>query len=91
MKIVIKQDGTLHCVYDEAIELCSLGNVTITRGSHVEPDAQGFWFADLSPVSGPTLGPFKKRNEALQAERQWLEENWLSGQATANSTDSRIL
>ena len=83
MKIVFRPGGVVHCVYDEAIDLCSLGNVTITRGSHVEPDARGYWFADLSPVSGPTLGPFRKRNEALQAERRWLEENWLTSRASA--------
>jgi hypothetical protein len=32
---------------------------------------------DLSPVSGPTLGPFQNRSEALAAERSWLLTNWL--------------
>jgi len=28
----------------------------------------------MGPVRGPVLGPFKNRTEALQAEREWLEE-----------------
>ena len=52
---------------------------TITRGSHVEPDQHGRWFADLSPVSGPVLGgPFCQRTQALQAERSWLEQYWIA-------------
>jgi len=44
----------------------------ITRASHVEPDRDGLWWADMGPVSGPVLGPFKNRTEALGAEREWL-------------------
>ena len=77
MQMVITKSGSAHCVYDEAINLASLGQVTITRGSHVEPDAAGNWQADLSPVAGPVLGPFTRRSEALAAERQWLEQHWL--------------
>ena len=38
------------------------------RASHVEPDADGRWWADLSPVAGPRLGPFEVRSAALDAE-----------------------
>jgi hypothetical protein len=44
----------------------------------VEADEQGHWFADLSSVSGPVLGPFNSRSQALQAELDWLEANWLT-------------
>jgi hypothetical protein len=64
-------------VYSEEIDLAALGSPVITRASHVEPDPQGRWWADLSPVGGPTLGPFDSRSEALAAERSWLETNWL--------------
>ena len=30
------------------------------------------------PVGGPVLGPFGRRSEALEAERAWLEANWLT-------------
>lgn len=78
MDLVIQPDGTLHCVYDEAIDLTALGQLTISRGSHVEPDSHGQWFADLAPVSGPRLGPFVRRSDALTAERSWLESQWLT-------------
>jgi hypothetical protein len=77
MQLVIKPDGQVRCLYDEAVDLASLGTLTIQRGSHVEPDAQGRWLADMTPVAGPTLGPFQRRSEALAAERAWLERNWL--------------
>jgi hypothetical protein len=37
----------------------------------------GRWWADLGPVSGPKLGPFDRRSQALEAEREWLEASWL--------------
>ena len=77
MRLVIKPDGSVRCLYDEAVDLSSLGSLTIQRGSHVEPDATGGWLADLAPVDGPVLGPFNRRSEALSAERDWLEQNWL--------------
>ena len=43
------------------------------RASHVEPNDQGRWFADLAPVNGPILGPYTRRTEALEAERAKLE------------------
>lgn len=77
MQLVIEPDGTVHCIYDEAIDLAAFGSLSITRASHVEPDESGQWKADLSPVSGPSLGPFATRSEALTAERMWLEQHWL--------------
>jgi hypothetical protein len=77
MQLVIDPHGTVRCVYDETIELAALGPLKITRGSHVEPTRDGRWSADLSIVSGPLLGPFVHRSEALAAERFWLDEHWL--------------
>jgi len=77
MTLVIERDGTVRCLYDEAIDLSLLGIVSIARASHVEPDEVGQWWADLSPMGGPQLGPFIRRSEALAAEQQWLETNWL--------------
>lgn len=78
MQLVIHTDGSASCLYDEAIDLSALGSLKIERGGHVEPDEQGRWFADLAPVSGPKLGPFDRRSEALDAERAWLEAHWLA-------------
>jgi hypothetical protein len=77
MELVIHPDGTTHCLYTEAIDLHAIGTLTIARGSYVEPDDLGQWWADLAPVSGPRLGPYGRRSEALQAEVAWLETHWL--------------
>src|SRR5262249_50738329 len=77
MLLVIDRSGTVRCIYDETIPLPALGTVSIQRGSFVEPTADGQWFADLSPVRGPMLGPFDFRSDALAAELDWLERNWL--------------
>lgn len=77
MQIVIKCDGSARCIYSEFVDLRALGQLAIARGSHVEPDSDGKWIADMKPVNGPVLGPFIKRSDALIAEREWLEANWL--------------
>jgi hypothetical protein len=78
MQMLITPDGVVRCVYGEDFDLTTLGRLTIRRGSHVEPDEQGRWWANLSPVQGPRLGPFMQRSQALDAERTWLEQNWLT-------------
>jgi hypothetical protein len=78
MNIVIEPEGTLRCIYTEDIELAALGCPTITRASHVEPDRQGRWQADLTPIGGPVLTGFAHRSEALAAEHAWLEAHWLT-------------
>ena len=77
MQLVIDPSGRVRTIYSESIDLTSLGNPTIVRASHVEPDRDGRWHADLRPMLGPVLGPFANRSEALAAEVAWLEEHWL--------------
>ncbi len=72
LDLVVGLDGVARCIYDEGIDLRELGALKITRASHVEPDADGLWCADMGPVGGPVLGPFGTRSEALAAERAWL-------------------
>ena len=72
MELVVDAGGDVRCVYGEELDLRELGKLQITRASHVEPDRDGFWWADMGPVDGPVLGPFKNRTEALGAERGWL-------------------
>jgi hypothetical protein len=76
MLLRIDPDGTVRCVYAEAIDLRTLGTPSIRRAGHVEPDEQGQWWADLLPVRGPRLGPFPSRALALEAESTWLEAHW---------------
>jgi hypothetical protein len=78
VELLIEASGHVRCVYSEDIDLGQLGQLSIRRGSHVEPTADGQWTADLAPVNGPVLGPFTMRTEALAAEMGWLQANWLS-------------
>jgi hypothetical protein len=81
MESIVHPEGTVRCLYDETLDLSQLGPVSIRRASHVEPTQQGQWQADLSPVDGPVLGPFPLRSEALTAEVEWLQTNWLVSDA----------
>jgi hypothetical protein len=78
MELIIAVGGVVRCVYGETLCLQALGPMQIQRASHVEPDCAGRWWADLSPVAGPLLGPFAHRSAALVAEATWLSENWLT-------------
>lgn len=81
-------DGVVSFVYsDDLRELLTIGEATVARVSHVEPyDGSGgeafaarhdgiWWTADMTPVEGPVLGPFRTRQAALDAERRWLAEH----------------
>ena len=72
MELVVGVDGMARCIYDEVLDLREIGRLNITRASHVEPDAEGFWWAEMGPADGPALGPYGSRTEALEAERGWL-------------------
>ena len=78
MDLVIDTVGNVRLIYSEAIDLRALGRTTITRASHVEPGPDGRWHADLVPVSGPILGPFDRRSQALEAEIAWLSAQLLT-------------
>ena len=77
MQLIIESSGEARCVYSDMLPLASIGRLRIERASHVEPNDKGEWIADLSPVSGPSLGPFSKRVDAIAAEVRWLRDNWL--------------
>ena len=77
MDLVIGPGGRVRAIYSEGLDLAALGRPEIRRASHVEPDRDGRWHADLRPVLGPVLGPFARRSEALAAEVAWLERHWL--------------
>lgn len=83
--VVILADGTVKFLYyDELKPLLDIGDVDVKRASHVDPEklenGELKWFADLAPVSGPKLGPFDTRNEAIDAEVVWLSVNYLNKQ-----------
>ena len=85
MELVVDAGGDVRCVYGEELDLREFGKLQITRASHVEPDGDGFWWADMGPVDGPVLGPFRSRSEALQAER-----GWLVGQIVEAASNQRL-
>ena len=75
LTIAVSETGEIAFLWnDDLADLMELGSGAITRASHVEP-AGTQWLADLSPVGGPTLGPFALRSHALIAEAAWLEDN----------------
>ncbi len=78
MQLVIQKDGTTRFIYSDLLDLTCLGPTQIHRASHMEPDEQGSWWADLSPVGGPNLGPFGLRSQALAAEISWLQRHIIS-------------
>jgi hypothetical protein len=57
LRITIQPDGTATFIYNDetAIVMRTIGEISITRASHVEPSAAGGWFADMRPVGGPVL------------------------------------
>jgi hypothetical protein len=83
--IELRPDGTVHFIYDDALAgLLGEGSSQVARASHVEPTAEHdengrptgntVWYADMAPVGGPMLGPFKLRETALAEEVAWLEK-----------------
>ena len=87
MVLVIDIQGTARCLYSEVLDLAGLGSLVISRASHVEPDEAGLWWADLSPVDGPALGPFPLRSEALVAESTWLDNRLCTAGLPSHGPD----
>ena len=77
VQLIIEPSGAVRCIYSEELDLTAIGTPIIIRISHVEPDQQGRWQADLSPVGGPVLTGFALRSDALAAEQAWLKAHWL--------------
>ncbi len=75
MELVIRPTGEITTIYSEVLDLSALGTQHIERASHVEPDDQCRWWADI--INGPRLGPFERRSDALAAEVEWLLKNRL--------------
>jgi hypothetical protein len=72
MELVVDAGGDIRCIYSEELDLREIGKLQIIRASHVEPDRDGYWWADMVPSGGPVLGPYGSRSEALGAETGWL-------------------
>jgi hypothetical protein len=83
MELVVSAAGLVRCIYTEAIDLSLFGQPVIRRASSVEPDEQGSWQVDLSPLQGPVVVGFATRSQALAFEVNWLRRHWLSGPSSA--------
>jgi hypothetical protein len=74
-KIAIPLDGPITFIYrDDLAPLCE-GQYSIERVSNVEP-CEGGWEARM--INGPTLGPFTLRQQALDAEKEYLERKMFT-------------
>ena len=78
MSLIVRPDGSVRMIYSDDLAplAAALGEATTRRASDVEPCGSG-WTADMARVGGPLLGPFDKRQAALDAEREWLEQQGL--------------
>ena len=76
LRVTVSPGALVRFLYaDSLCGLLNIGEATIKRGSHVEPTALNLWVADMSPSGGPKIGPFRLREDALDAEATWLLEN----------------
>lgn len=71
------ESGEAVFIYEDGHPLLELGRPDIKRASHVEPNEEGLWVADMGPVGGPRLEGRVMRGEALELEREWLRERYL--------------
>lgn len=89
MLVEVAPNGDLMFLYDDNLRgLMDAGQAKVTRASDVEPDENGQWTADLKRVGGPVLGPFRLREEALTAEREWLEANHFGTKLNKGEADA---
>ncbi len=78
MLIVIESNGMLKHIYSDDFKIPHLGGGKIERASNVEPVHSGSesgWLVKIK--EGPYLGPYARRDEALQREIDWLEAHDL--------------
>lgn len=79
LELIIGPDGSVQSIYSDAlVDVFGDAPMTTRRASAVEP-VPGGWSADLAPVGGPVLGPFRRRTEALAAEVRWLRAAMAEG------------
>ena len=80
-EVFIYPGGTARAVHSDSVVelLAETGPCTAARASSVELADDGYWYADLSRIGGPRLGPFPvfRREWAIAAEIAWLNDNYL--------------
>ena len=73
MKIVFKPDGTVECLYTDAIDLTLLGKLTVQRASTIEYNNDWQEWVTTILATGEKF-THKSRAKALEFER-WLLES----------------
>ena len=83
--ITIRKNGDIDFIYDDKLKgLLDEGQATIRRASHVEPGNPALgqnqlqWYSDMAPSGGEVLGPFDTRQQALEAEVEWINTHVLT-------------
>ena len=87
MILKIKKNGVVQTLWNDSLDLHDLGDVTVERASSVEPEGttesgQVIWAVRLAkavtgfPV-GHRIATSTNRQEAIQAEVEWLNKNYL--------------
>ena len=78
LKAIVSKDGKrLTFIYDDKLQpLIKAGKVSIKRVSNVEPTENGKWRALMT--DGTVLPEFDLREDALRAEREYLENKLFS-------------
>jgi hypothetical protein len=73
VQIDIRPDGTVHCLYTDAIDLQAFGKVQVTRASNVEfEEGPQLWVARLP--DGRAIGAARSRADCLKLEVAYLQE-----------------
>ena len=76
--LIVDPDGQVSGLYTDALELAALGELEVTRASHVEFDgAAQEWVISL--LDGEVVGSRKRRVDALALERELLQARMLEG------------
>jgi hypothetical protein len=68
----LRPDGTVIGLYTDAIDLRALGRIRAERASTVEWDETAQAWRARILATGELLGPFRLRDEAVDAERRVL-------------------
>ena len=81
--VFAESDGSVRCVYTEAVDLSEIGKLYIDRASHVEFDhASQCWtvtWTEASEMRRSDCAKFLTRTEALR----WEEEQLIAAMAKA--------
>ena len=69
--------------YDDLPDLKAEWKAAIKRAIYVDV-CEGGWVADMSILDGPQLGPYRSRQDALDAEVDWIEEMYFGAEQPTN-------